>query len=606
MRSGDPQRQLAPAIYRWANAWSRHVPRRDGTNVRRDVEQAIGDVYRRSGLKAPGVAWCEIPSVYLAVTGNPQAHGWRLRAGAPLPIRLWSWRPPLLWAMTQILVALAVSLGVLAGALTIWVAATVLSYNALARLLGQSGDLDSAPEDVLFLVCLLGSAALLWRTVPWLIDATIRVRSARRSRAWHARADVSEALDPEGEVGGLPWLALRRVAVVLAPPSELGVVYPGEGHRVVTASWPDGVRHVFVDGERVPKPPGPGEAGRQGELFARDWVERCLTAPEDGAPVQREEVERAVTSCYLLVGLEQPSMLWCRTPQEYEAALLDPLGALSRGGVGGRRGRPAHVVAPAHRSFWTPVERAIAPEEPERGPGRRQLETAVGAADVLRGFLRRSFEPAILAHWRWLLTVRATSLPDEADDRGDALLSALERTARVPWTALRRVAVLLEPPPTVLQGEVGVADGTRSVPTRSIGWPDGTWWHLLDGVRVPRAADGGDWTVEEIHQVGNSEARRVLIEVMGWERYLSQASLPLLADVPDPANPPHRLQLYRLAGAGWDDVDLLVMTNASPGLDGRIRRFAEFVPAEFSDPVEAAAWQYGVPVEVYRAIQRRT
>jgi hypothetical protein len=48
------------------------------------------------------------------------------------------------------------------------------------------------------------------------------------------------------------------------------------------------------------------------------------------------------------------------------------------------------------------------------------------------------------------------------------------------------------------------------------------------------------------------------------------------------------------------------MTNGSPDRTGEIRRYAETVPASIHDPVAAAAWQYECPVDVYRALQRRT
>jgi hypothetical protein len=48
------------------------------------------------------------------------------------------------------------------------------------------------------------------------------------------------------------------------------------------------------------------------------------------------------------------------------------------------------------------------------------------------------------------------------------------------------------------------------------------------------------------------------------------------------------------------------MTNGSPDDDDRPLVFAETVPGHLDDPVEAAAWQYDCPVDVYRTLQRRT
>jgi len=93
---------------------------------------------------------------------------------------------------------------------------------------------------------------------------------------------------------------------------------------------------------------------------------------------------------------------------------------------------------------------------------------------------------------------------------------------------------------------------------------------------------------------------------MGWLRYISAAGLRLVASAPDPGNPPHSLELYEDPHGRLGDARVLVMTNRSPHRSGRLLRYAETVPAAIDDPVEAAAWQYGCPLEVYRQLNRRT
>lgn len=363
----------------------------------------------------------------------------------------------------------------------------------------------------------------------------------------------------------------------------------------MSARWQDGVRHVFVDSERVPELPAPGQVGRQAELFAREWVAQHLTLGAQA--VDRHVVEQSVVRCYAELGADAPTLRWYPDPARYARALDEV-----------RSGRSPWWVPTMDQQIRDVIRRGITPGG-RPGPAEAQLAPVVMAADPLGRFLTRSFSPVATIGWRWRHAVRRgalAGLPDEPADRADRLLTALEQNAPVPWTARRGLAVLLEPPPEVHRGELVAGDGGTRLTTHSLAWPDGSWWHLIDGVRVPRPADSGDWTVAEIHQVANSEARRVLIEVMGWERYLAEADLPLLAEAPDPANPPHTLRLFALPAAGWQDLNLLVMTNASPGLDGAVRLFAEFVPAGFDDPVAAVAWQYGVPVAVYRTLQRRT
>jgi hypothetical protein len=125
-------------------------------------------------------------------------------------------------------------------------------------------------------------------------------------------------------------------------------------------------------------------------------------------------------------------------------------------------------------------------------------------------------------------------------------------------------------------------------------------------VNVPLRLITEGWSVTQIHEDANSEFQRAAIERMGWLEYIDQAGLSLLSSVPDPGNQPHELALYERGPDGLRNARILVMTNGSPDRSGAIRRYAEPVPADFSDPVAAAAWQYDVPVATYRQLRRRT
>jgi hypothetical protein len=82
--------------------------------------------------------------------------------------------------------------------------------------------------------------------------------------------------------------------------------------------------------------------------------------------------------------------------------------------------------------------------------------------------------------------------------------------------------------------------------------------------------------------------------------------LRLVAAAADPGNPGRELRLYEMPPELRENKRLLAMVNGSPDRSGRQREYAELVPAEFDDPIAAAAWQYDCPVDVYRALLRRT
>lgn len=149
------------------------------------------------------------------------------------------------------------------------------------------------------------------------------------------------------------------------------------------------------------------------------------------------------------------------------------------------------------------------------------------------------------------------------------------------------------------QGRLHREDG----PARS--WADGFEIHSWHGVTVPATFWG--WTAQEALRETNSEVRRAAFEYLGWDEAVKALGLEPLDVAVDPGNDGNLLELYSLPESLYDEeVNLLMMVNGSPDRSGDIRRYGETVPAEITTALEAAAWQYSVPVEVYAALERRT
>jgi hypothetical protein len=168
----------------------------------------------------------------------------------------------------------------------------------------------------------------------------------------------------------------------------------------------------------------------------------------------------------------------------------------------------------------------------------------------------------------------------------------------------RDVAVVLDPPLHMRCERL--PDGTDRLhcdDAPALEWANGEAVYALHGTIVPPDLVREGWSVERIDQEWNSEVRRQAIERMGWETYIRGAGLRPVGTAPDPGNDGAVLELFDLPR---DDARVLVMRNGSPDRDGARRLYAEAVPSHIDDPVEAAAWQYGCPVEVYRHLQRRT
>ena len=162
------------------------------------------------------------------------------------------------------------------------------------------------------------------------------------------------------------------------------------------------------------------------------------------------------------------------------------------------------------------------------------------------------------------------------------------------WLPLQTVVIICEPADVIRTETHDGRQRLHSDTGPAVVWPDGTAEHHIHGVRVPKSLADGRWSVRRIHAEPNSEVRRIAIERMGWTGYLEKARLRLVAAAPDPANEPHELLLYELPRALLADARLLVMTNGSPDRSGQQRRYAELVPSNCRDPLNAAAWQHAL------------
>lgn len=195
------------------------------------------------------------------------------------------------------------------------------------------------------------------------------------------------------------------------------------------------------------------------------------------------------------------------------------------------------------------------------------------------------------------------------DDRALDLWAALARSAGWWWPGERRcvmaerpAVVRTEPLPETRRGErrLHCPDGP------AVRFADGCALFALHGTPVP-AWVLTDPAVERIHRERNVEVRRCAIERIGWDAYLRQARLALVARCADPGNPGADLCLYDLPGHGWGPAArVLVVVNGSAEPDGQHRRYGLGVPARIDDPVAAAAWSYGLAAGQYARLARRT
>ncbi|MFW6691034.1 DUF6745 domain-containing protein [Streptomyces sp. MAR4 CNX-425] len=388
-----------------------------------------------------------------------------------------------------------------------------------------------------------------------------------------------------------------------------------------------------------------------------EWLGHALST----LPADRPAAEAALTGLYRLAGAPPPRFRWIPSPAAARPVLRDEqpafprprlraaeaparwsgwpvasrlasLESALRTRLNRRVARPGHLWR-GNRPPWSLAARTTAPEDglADGYPLRDILWTTVhgplhtSLLDGPRHAIRTALTPATGtepggltfhgqhdAHWIGHHDVQARLglAPNPAEDaRQFALWAAVARSAGWWWpgdgvcvVAERPVEVHTEPLPGARQGEVRLHHPRRP----AVRYADGAEVYALHGTAVPR------WVVEEptvarIHGEPNVEVRRCAIERIGWDTYIDQAGLRLLAGAPDPGNPGSELRLYRVPRRVWGaEARVLLAVNGSVEPDGRRRRYGLSVPAGIDDPVAAAGWSYGLTGAQYARMARRT
>jgi len=378
------------------------------------------------------------------------------------------------------------------------------------------------------------------------------------------------------------------------------------------------------------------------------WVRR-YHGPGPLTEAEQGEIESAVRRCYRAAGMAPPeTMIWVSSPFVGRSAariagrLLPITGVKRRTSDRGVSDPISATTRRIHTACVRPTQEAVwsRAREPDREIVRevrnpvhavaRTINHACDSVPQWNDYTRWACERVVrlvgatvpngfIAHadpWSggsagldtvageaWWLGPGRLRMSRHKRDAFEAWAIA----ARVAWWAHPRFAILSEPPEVVRletlptgQPRLHDADGPA---LRWRNLPGACFWH---GLPVPLDLLTPGWPVERIHQARNTEIQRAAIERIGWLSYLDQAGLELIATAPDPGNPPHKLSLYADTSGRLRGARILVMINGSPDRSGSEMRYAEPVPATFDDPVAAAAWQYDVPVDVYRDVARRT
>lgn len=315
-----------------------------------------------------------------------------------------------------------------------------------------------------------------------------------------------------------------------------------------------------------------------------EWAQSALST----VPADRSAAEQAVREAYTAMWLEPPrNVVWADSPAGCLRACVGD-GALDRPGF---TEPPSPELASRLRDElrrryqsnpWRDLEERLGSRlHDELGPelwdelrariGSRIREPLWDRFGVrLRGHVLSRLSdrlPPVLgghlggvqdiwrdAYWIALYTCAFRIVKGRPDERLQALADA---TRRVGWWIPSRDGVILSERPALLlrdeQERLHCATGP------ALSWPDGYALYAWHGTPVPEWVIM-DPTPEAIRAEDDPETRRCAIESFGWERYISEVRMPLVAEIEDPRNPGSRLALYDLPEHVFDEPLRVMVT----------------------------------------------
>ncbi|MDI2131565.1 DUF6745 domain-containing protein [Yinghuangia seranimata] len=366
-------------------------------------------------------------------------------------------------------------------------------------------------------------------------------------------------------------------------------------------------------------------------------------------PADRAAAEAAIRDAYRAAGLAEPDkILWYDSPLAAAVAATVVSGAFKpqelaamklpvRAPAGSRAGAPVRdrlraatwerartdAAATLGQATWAQAWQEVAERlwAPTTGLTARIREGVEGAVSAATGGGGGPRNPGMerTAPTKAAVEARAATLdamggqhdaawlaafdglrrcfPELAHSPAAPALDAVGRVARAAgwWWPYERVVLVAERPTQLHRDENARLHSGEGA---ALAFPDGFALHAWRGMPIPAdfvtglGPRGSSLDATRIRNEDNAELRRVMLEIYGYDRYLSEVG----------AQPLHRDAtgvLWRIQLPGDEPVVMVEVLNSTPEPDGSVRTYWLRVPPTTRTARAGVAWTFGLTEEEY-------
>jgi len=167
------------------------------------------------------------------------------------------------------------------------------------------------------------------------------------------------------------------------------------------------------------------------------------------------------------------------------------------------------------------------------------------------------------------------------------------------WWPHRQFVMVSDRPQVIHRDERG---RLHSESGPAIAWGDGFGVYAWHGVRVPlKVIEAPETlTMDKIAGEGNAEVRRVMIERVGRERYISEGGAQIIHRDLDGLG--HHRRLLLVPRLGDTPMVMVEVLNSTPEPDGSVKTYHLRVPPTMRTCQEAVAWTFNARSNDYAPV----